>query len=540
MDEAGTYTLRVVDQDGALLATPDAFTIETIGWQLNGYGFAKIRIPTLDEALAQLVSITGDILNELQVWRNGAFLAWFAITDAAPDALETVLECADVGWYLTKRHVGDFRDRNLLTEPDFEVPGATLTAWTMSSGLASGAPQTSVNAMAGNRVLRLEAPDSDGTQVFDRYAKQVYVLPVDDVDAEDYSLSGYAWPDPLEPFAAGTYNAGLALALWNGTTYIASEWRDGGQLTDETSRTYWTRLRANLQVPARTSSDHWELHVLCFCPGGVVYWDYLRLTKTERLEYRGVDQVLIAEGLIEHAQDPALNKADLNIGTDCTPGIHARLRNRVWPWCAHDNIWDELVDLSQDGDGFDFAVICTAATRTFTTYPDGRGVVDPDVTLQWGGPEGNIAAWPGGISIAGGASSVLVMGDGSTDETGRRDEREWVWALDEDALGGRLLESVETKPGGPYVSISQMLSYAQAKLDEYRAAASLTITTHRHDAADFAAMIQAGTLAPGDNVAVNIEHGWVTIADTMRVVQLELNPATEQVTFTVVPVRTGS
>src|SRR3546814_18913545 len=63
-------------------------------------------------------------------------------------------------------------------------------------------------------------------------------------------------------------------------------------------------------------------------PDGAVYWDRVSLTLEESTKFYGVDQALVAKGLVEHLQDPAFDKSDVRIGTDCP--LTGVLRARVY------------------------------------------------------------------------------------------------------------------------------------------------------------------------------------------------------------------
>lgn len=514
-----TWTIKAVDPDGTVRSTSTDATIASIELALNHYGSAEISFPTLDAILEDLISVDGSVLGELQLWCDADLVGWLIPTGVDAGETTTTLHCAGLGWLLTSRYVGDFADRNLLTNPGFEDD---LTAWT-NTGIDDATAQSSVNAMDGTHVARLEPADAGVNQ----HLHQVHALAVDDVDAEDYVLTGNVWVDPLTPFTPAIYNLGLVLLCWDGSNYIAGAWADGGQLTENASRTYWTRLHSHVHLPDRTSGDTWELHAVLMAPSGVVYWDHIRLLRVERLEYNGWDQASIAEALVQHAQDATVNKADLSIDTDCpTTSVP---RTRIYPWAGHDNIWDALVELANADDGLDFDIVVTPTTRTFTTWAR-RGSVTPVLTVTWGD---NLAALPAGLAFRFAASSCLVTGDGSTDETGRADEIDQVWDADVHAFEGRLLERIEQKPGGPYVNATQMENYATGLVDEGLRPATLELPVHRTDTADPFAMFIAGDLQLGDQIDLVIDHGWILIDHTARVTKIALDPASELVTLTV-------
>lgn len=518
---AGVYTVRIVNDEGAVVAPlPDA-TVQSITWNLNAPMSAVITVPVHTDQLADLISQDATRLRELQVFRDGSFLCWLVLTSITADEQTATLNCSDPLWYLGKRHVGRLYDVNLLDGADYDG----LAGWTIGSGVTASSLY-SVNAMSGDRVLQLQS--GSGASLNVNHASKSVTIPATSSE-ETYVVTAYSWIDGVTAFTEFEhYPLGVVALVFNPSGEVVAGSIDGA-LRDDDSRIFWTRKRCSVKIPAH-GSDAYTLKVYLMSPTGKVYYDYARAIEVEALKYQGTDQVTIAHALVNHAQDSGIGKADLNISTSgSASGVY---RSQVHAYAAHENILQVLQEMAGQEDGFDFAVVCTATTRTFTTYFPQKGAVTPTVTLEWGQ---NVASWTWTVDLNQAASAVAVTGDGSTDEEGNADDVEHAYASDSAALGGRLLELVEPAPGGPYAYVSRMESQARETLNARKRPVDFSVTSMRHAAADYADMIQAGTLQVGDNVNVDISHGIVNVDERARVVSLTLLPATEQVQFVVVP-----
>lgn len=517
---AGDYIVRVCDADGTIHATTYKATVERVKWTLNSWEEVSISFPVHDAALTSLVSTDATTLRWLQVWRDGAFLVWVLPIRFEANSKVCRVECVGPLWLLTRKHVGRLWDVNQLTNGDFE---SGLTGWTVDSGVDSAAAQTSVNAMFGSKVARLEtASASINTS---RIYQQIS-LPASS-SAQDWVVTGYSWPSPYDPWVPfDPYTIGLVALVWNGSTYVGGGIKGGG-LDDNEDVDFWTRKRVSVRVPPHAGT--WRLDVFCMSPGGVVHWDYVRAIRVERLAFMGSDQATIARDLVRHAQDTAYGKVDLGI-VDACPATGVT-RSIVYPFAAHQTVFDALTELANQDDGLDFAITGNTGAMVFRTYAR-KGSATPTVALAWGD---NISDIGWSFSPGEGASAVAVVGEGSTDEEGRADDREHVYAEDTAALGGLLLERIETQPSGPYAYVRQMEDQAAEILASSKRLVSYDLKSYRHPASDFVDMIQAGILQTGDSVSVAINHGIIQVAEVARVVAIEVDPRTEAVTFTVVP-----
>lgn len=533
-----TWSARIVEQDGTLVAELDGVTVDEIRLALNQPRTGSISVPTVVDGLDLLETSDGDTVNELQVYYGDELALWGvpAAINYAPDV--TSIDLADPLWLMGLRIIGDLEEENLLLNPSFEEgtyvdSGLDIPNDWVNDSLEDTDVGYSVNAIDGTNIVALitSAGGINRSLVQD-------VLVGTLTEPTVHIATVYCWVEPLVAFdntapdTEANYELGLVARVYDGNdpdtdTIIDEAWY---KLNDSVDRFGWTRMSVPVRVPVHTGdyAVRFELHPAL--ESGKVYYDAARLVAVHRLSFLGTDQATIAETLIEHAQDPTLNKADLGILTDCTAtGIP---RNRIYPWAEPVTVFDALTDLADMDDGIDFDIVCTPTTKTFTTYhPQGNGST---ATFTWGG---NITGWTLSSGLAQAAGSVAVFGEGTTDSVGLADDRERQWVSDSTAHSGRLLEVAEM--GTVRVNTSELLDQAQGILDARRSPRVLTIQVRDPDV-DWVARVLTGEFGIGDECEVTIAHGPVQIDETFRVVEIGIDPATGTITPVLELQRVGS
>lgn len=519
-----TWSARIVEQDGTVLVEAlDGLTVDEVRWSLNRPATASITVATLAEGLELLESDDGEVVAEIQLWRGEDLVLWgVPVTiDYRPDV--TAIGLADPLWLLDRRVIGDLDEENLLSNPSFEAgtyedSGLDIPTDWSNDALEDIDVGFSVNAIDGTDICAL-ITDSGG---INRSLYQDVTLPAS-VEPGVLMFTCYAWVDPLTAFdntspdALADYELGLVARIYDDNVeQVLLAWYP---LTTSVDRFGWTRMSVPIEVPEHDFNwtARFELHPAL--NSGKWYIDACRMVWVGRLSFLGIDQATIAETLVEHAQDPAVNKADLGILTDCpATGVP---RNRLYPWAEPTTVLQALTDLADMDDGFDFDVVCTSTTKTFTTYHPLGGTVTAAFT--WGE---NIVDWSIGSGLANAAGSVAVFGEGTTDATGRSDDRERAWVSDPDAHSGRMLEVVEV--GQVRANTSELRDQAQGVLDARRVPRVLSLSV-REAGVDWVQEVVDRTLYVGDLCDVVIDHGPVQVDATYRVVEISVDPRTETV-----------
>ena len=506
----------IVEQDGTVVVSSlDGLTVGSVRHVLNRPTSCSITVATLAPGLDELFSEDGTTLNEIQIWDGTTLVLWGIPVGIEEGPVETSIELVDPSWLFTKRYVGELYDSGLLGNGQFET--ADFTMWNVST-VDIASVDLSINSLWGDYVARLEsaAPPSANKAAF-----QNKTLPTSTEDIT-YMARAYVWVEPLDPFATTDFKLGLVVQLYNsGVTFddttLVDEWWE--MVDDSTDKNFWTRLSVPMFVPAHTGD--WTLRISLASPQGVLWWDAVGLVEVKALKYLGTDQAVIAEALVEHAQDTAIEKGDLGILTDCdTTGI---TRNRIYPHAEHEEILQALIDLAEMEDGFDWSMVCDATTKTFTTHYPQKGS-DLAETWTWGQ---EILDFTRSTDLSQAAGSVSMLGEGTTDTTGRADDREHRWAVSATAHSGRRLEMLEVAP--PRSNIAALDARAEA-LIATRATPSVLTLSLRSDTVDFYSRALSGSLQTGDTVGVFIDHGSVQVDARYRIVELEADPRSRVVT----------
>lgn len=502
------YTIVAVDMAGTPYGTLTNATLTSLSWELNGPGAAAFTMATTD-ADADL-AIPG---REIQIYNNGDLIFWGPIVRPQAGLRETTWQCAGLLWYFDHRFMGRADRVNLLTNGDFE---AGETGWSFS-GVTHAIDTGTV--LEGSKSEKLTGTTADHIT----YASQTYTHTTQYFPTGD-AITVAAWVRvPTTGYVGGAFEDwGLMARHLNsvGTVIDAQV----TTINDDTVKDVW--LPVEVVIPNVMLGD--TIQVRLYPPHGIAYWDLVTLTLMESLSFGypdGVDAADIASGIVDYAQDndPAFThgKSDLLIGT--AGGATGTLLTRVYQFAEHRNIGDALTELTRLGI-LDFDIALTTTTRTFTTYAKsadarglGKGVLYgttleldvnvADFTYSWDGEQG--------------ASSVVLLGPGDGPD------RPEGGAVDASFLGGAYtMEIVETAPDD--VTIGQLDARAAERLAVAARPEILEVTTLPGSGV-------IGDLLVGDTVPIDITHGWVTIADTYRVVRIQADLLMDQATISLNP-----
>lgn len=520
-----SWRARIVNQAGVVLVDDlDGLTVTELRLSLNQPRTATITVPTITTGLDSLETSDGVTVNEVQVFYGARMALWGVpvVIDYGPAT--TTIQLADPLWLLSKRYIGDLEETNLLLNPSFENgtfvdSGLVIPNSWENDALEDTDVGFSVNAIDGSNIVAL-ITDTGG---INRSLLQDVLIGTL-TEPTVYVGSVYCWVEPLVAFdntaASGeaNYELGLVVRVYDGSDPDTDELIDEMwyKLNDAVDRFGWTRMSVPVTVPTHSGNYtiRFELHPAL--ESGKVYWDAARLVQVRRLSFLGTDQATIAETLIEHAQDPTLNKADLGIDTNCAATGVAR--NRTYPFAEPLTVLDALLDLANADNGIDFEVVCTEAGKVFTTHnPQGNGFT---ASFVW---PGNVVDWTLSSGLGQAAGSVAVFGEGTTDAGGLADDRERQWVSDATAHSGRLLEVVEM--GSVRLNIAELYDQAAGVLDASKAPRVLTLSV-RDTAVDWVERVCDGSFGIGDLCGVRIDHGPVQVNHWYRVVEIGVDPAT--------------
>lgn len=501
--------------------------IGAITFELNDAGEEFSFVLPADDPKAPLV--LDEKMREVQIWRGDQLLAWGPMVRPQVDTDWLAVTCRGALWHLTRRHIGKAERTNYIANGSFEDGLAHWHFGTSPVALFYNQPHAQPTpplheivtfpVLDGRRALRLEnyvpGADAQASQSFE------WVVDADaSPDGDVWTLKAYVYVESVD--APAIQGRGLWLERFSTTEpnpdpltlavdpdAKKSIERVFVPLDEDTPRGVWHRMEIGFQVPPKAGEPE-TISVQLYAPDGVVRWDAVSLTLDERLSFYGQDQTsVIAKGIVEHLQDAAYAKSDVNISAACQPsGV---LRDQVYVHHEHPNGFRALEDLTKLANGFDFSMSYTPTGRTFTTHFPQRGRHLPRFALALGR---NIADFAWTFDGERAASSVIVLGQGSGSD------REEGAAIDPDAFaGGLTLEEVFSAPPG--TPISSLDKLADERLISTTTAEVLAVKTTPPQEGQ---PDPIGVLWPGDTIPVRIRTSIGDIAvDDYRVQRLTVN-----------------
>lgn len=505
----------VVDKDGGPIGTLARATKIQTTHQLNEWDTYQFQLQADDP---QLALVADERLREVQIWWQDVLLVWGPMSRPDISGESATIRGVGAPWYLSRRHVGKASRDNELNNPSFE---GGLTGWNVNktaffldySTVPAGeaASEFSVNAKHGTRVLKLATMMDEDPPGFGERSGDVFAWQEREVDGGEFgmdvTLVAWAWVDTI---LAGfddwnTHRFGVLLArlptdwrvdnawvifganTWGGlrafyTDVIEAQWEP---LDERTPTNQWVRLETTITVPPNTTQS-----VIARLSGisGTVYYDRASLTYNTAFEAYQEDQTDIVCDLVDHAQDPAFDKNDVNL--DCDGPATGKLRDLIALHAQHGKIWTLIKSFTQLHEGLDLGVTYTPTTRTLTTHFPHKGGYRPGLALATGR---NVTDWRWTFDGEAATSSMILLG------TGSGSDREEAAAIDDTRFpDGLILESVETVDADtPVEHLDELAAEALAVLGEPEV---LSVSTYPNDptnpACDFIGKLQVGDWLP--------------------------------------------
>lgn len=510
---APVYRVNTVSKTGALLVdlTSDPANIDSIEWELDGPGSARVTVPTLAVSASDVVANA----SEIEIWRDGRRLFWGPMT--RPDANERTVsfQCRGLRHYFDRRFFGKADRDNLIANSGFEFGGGSLSSWT-SSGPTSATASTTHHYTGSYAAKLVESPAGE-----DSYIYQNVVVTGTGVGTL-LTLAGWFWLEDAGFTGGALDNRGLfvemevASALYGEPSFTT--------IDSDTPRNAWQRHETTIWVPPNVTVT---VNVRLYAPGGTIYWDTIQLVKMESISFYDTDQASIVRHWVDYAQDNYIfthGKSDLNIAaTTTTCPLTGVLRDEHQQFADHANIGQSITDFAALDDGVDFSVGWVGNQRyAFTHYPSkgvDRGVTPASGVSTVTITNSMLARSPFGYRFDGeqAASSVVVLGDGDGPD------REEGAATDEAAFGGTTYEAVvSAQPGTPAARLDAKANEVLRSLSNPE---SLTVTVHE-PTADL-----LKTVGTGDIIELDIDHGYIQAAGDYRVVAIRFEPGSEALTF---------
>ena len=455
--EGDQWRLVAVELNGDRVAEIDKAQITQVVDDLDAEGAIEFALPVDDAKAANLPP-----MREVQVWKGDSLLKWGPVFRPQANSRSLQFTGAGLEWYFLRRHFGKADRTNYIDNGDFE---AGMAHWRPAFAYYSNAQAPPANSivsfptMTGRRALQLTGAADD----HDTFADQGFPWVVDESlspEGDRFTVVGYVYVSSylgpaieyrglmLERFSTTEPHPDPVLAALG---YKASMEHVFARIDEDTPTGQWVKLEASLTTPPKAGEPE-GVRVTLYPPHGTATFDRISLVLDEATRFYGIDQAQIAEGIVEHLQDPDYDKTDLLIGTNCQPtGV---LRDRIYLHAEHENGKGALDDLTQMDDGIDYSVEITPTTRTFTTHYPRKGVDHLGLVLEYGRNVEDFN-WAFDGAVASNQVISLGSGDGSAREEGV--------ATDLTALEGVSLEEVYVATEG--ADISSLDNRAAARLE---------------------------------------------------------------------------
>lgn len=487
---------------GAPLATFDAdlgdgdtrqkATVERVTWVLNQPGSASFTAPLRHPATAEVVVLGC----EVEIYRDDT-LIWRGIPvqreRSGPVASFT---CAGLLWPFTKWHIGpnvnDYLDGALTFE-------AGLTGWT-AVGCAAAITTSLIREGTKAALLTSAAAGADN------YLEWSFVVPTTggvgvylEVTAEYHIDTSTPWVGPALD------ERGLYVQSANAVP-DSNEWEP---ITNSSPKGTWTRVTTGIQLPPNLANQ--VVTVRCYSPGGRIAWDNGTVKAEDSISAQpaGTDAATLLGQVFDYC---TLTKTNLGL-TRATPATGALI--------ADVYRMDELPNVFETFESFparsllDYAVV----DRVFTSFAPRRGSYKPGraltITPETVPPVTTALSYEHRVDGSTTATRVIRTGAGSG---ATRD----VHQAQDTALTGLVLESVGSVPAiyGP----NGMRDMAAVDLAQLR---DVVTTPSARVPADG----WLGVLLEGDTTDVLIADGAVQEATIRRVLEVDLDPGTDTVSY---------
>lgn len=305
--------------------------------------------------------------------------------------------------------------------------------------------------------------------------------------------------------------ADAGINTWGGRRGYYSENIEVAQSTIDEEHPFdrWVRHETEIFVPpGKTEILHARLNAV----QGLTIWDLATLTFDDAFEAFDTDQATIVADLVDHAQDAAFDKSDVNLEVEGPPKTGVK-KTLVALHSEHANVWDLIEDFTTSEDGIDLSEELTPTSRKLRIHYPAQGLYKPKLALRL---NRNVEGFAWAFDGEAASSSVIVLG------TGDGSDREEASAIDPTAFaGGLTLEEVFSVP--PDTPIELLENIAVERLAVVSAPEVLTVTTFPHSD-DLAERNLFGRLLVGDTTDVVIRRGGLSIEGIYRVVRLTLRP----------------
>jgi outer membrane protein OmpA-like peptidoglycan-associated protein len=298
-------------------------------------------------------------------------------------------------------------------------------------------------------------------------------------------------------------------------------------ITAETPVGTWVRTELAVTVPA--NGLPYRIRTRLYAPVGSVIYDDVVLYADGSIYAMNWLQADIMRELVRHAQDESIGKSDLNIDFAVVGEANDTRREREYKWAEREVILELMNEFPTLADGGEWALETTPTSRSVVFYPYKTG--------PYGQTGGRGKQWnPYSLRLGDNLESVTINEDGSDVATvivvrkdGEGIGREEGVARDTSGMNGLVLEKVYDAT--PLSSNSSLRPQADRGLARYRKPVRVPSVTTMPNKVDEL----LDNVGIGDRLMVLATNGGKEYEGNSRVTSMALDPATDQITYTLVP-----
>jgi hypothetical protein len=534
-----TYQVLVTTMAGVPYAELANVEIESITWELNGWGEAILRMPVNDSQARTEMAAEYQTRREIQIWRNGRLIWWGVYVAGDADDQFVRFTCFGLLWYFSRRYFGPVHTNTttaLLTNGTFEHATVT-TGWSVTAGVTASGSTT--RRRTGSKSIKLV---TSGSGVTDYYIAQAVAMPTP-ARIKPLVWTASAWQYRESVTAQDFWDRALVITRVDGGGVSIDPFADSLAKPDE-ELGRWVYREASVTIPAGATGN---MGIALYAPAaGTVYWEDAVLTYQQRtgavegedwsddylrriFNYGAGNTGGGSEGpggsVIDQKSwwGARVNKSSLNMTWTGSGSAAGSLRaDAYWDHADEGNIFEAIADLARRNIvDFEITWATNGRSRTFTTYAPRKGSTKNGLAAELGR---NIVSFRYAVDGRARANDVRVpsRAPATVRETGQA--------------------------GGPTVSVEPQLEAIISPASEIEGQALIDLATseqaRRADAVRMPTItVHAGPymgdtqpggtaeagapITVGDSIPVRMSHGWVQENATRRIVRMTLRPATE-------------
>jgi hypothetical protein len=495
-------------------------SIESVTWELNGWGEMQFRLPVNDPQAWTELRPEYQTKREVQVWRNGRLIWWGVYVAASADDRTVTFTCFGLLWYFSRRYFGP-------------VHSNSMPAIAVNGGMESTPVTTGWTASAGATVSAVTQPRYSGAQA-------MKIVTASAVGVENFVFQTISIPTPARGrplrylFRARLFVESVTthhphnFAMIIGPPFASAALAT--QLKPGDPNGVWRYIENEYEAPAGASGN---LSIVLYAPSsGTVYWDaaevtYNNFTGGIQGEDWSADYLrrIVRYGAgLDGGGGPGtewwgapIAKSSLGMTWAGTggPAAGSLPADFLWDHADEANIYSAIAELAaRDVLDYEITWPTDGRSRTFTTWAPSKGSTKLGMAIEAGK---NLVSYRYDVDGRTRANDVRVAGRGagSVRETAQAGGP----IVTEEPQLEAILQPAFEISGQPLVELS-LAEWGRRK-DPVRVP-TLTVA-----AGDFFETAAGGPLTVGDSIPVRIDNGWVQENATRRVGKMTLKPANE-------------